>query len=399
MANLLVVTSYPDRNFVSIDSMFTYRMVDATRKYFDKVYVVSPVAWFPRMLGWMGRFSYRIANRVAKRDYKAENVEVFFARYATLGGPFMGDQVERHLLPRVRGVVKRERLRFDLVHTHMLRSAIIGHRLADEYGVPHVVTVHTNRESIVRLLHEDTPQITKALGASEKIVRVSPLDFDLVSSAAGGDDRIVHIPNGFDPAVIPDVPPEVLRRQLGLPLKRKIMLTVCHIMPGKDPMILIESLKSLRGKGHEPLPMLIFIGEDLMRGMVQERVREYGLGDDVKFLGVQPPEKVMSYMRASDIFVLFSRAEGNPTVMFEALGCGRPYIGSDVGGVPTVISDSGLGLIGPPNDLDTAVRLIEEGLAREWDEEYIMDFAKQYTWSNIARRTWEEVYEPLLERT
>ena len=115
-------------------------------------------------------------------------------------------------------------------------------------------------------------------------------------------------------------------------------------------------------------------------------------------LGQRTPQDVLRYMRASDAVVLYSHSEGNPTVMFEALGCGRPYVGSDVGGVNAVIVDDRLGLYGPPKDVGRLTELMERALRTRWDEGFILAHARQYTWDAIAARIHDEVFAPLLAR-
>ena len=77
-------------------------------------------------------------------------------------------------------------------------------------------------------------------------------------------------------------------------------------------------------------------------------------------------------MNACDLFVLPSLNEGNPTVMFEALGCGKPFVGTKVGGVPEVIASDDYGLLVEPADPEDLAEKILVALDREWDREAIL---------------------------
>jgi glycosyltransferase involved in cell wall biosynthesis len=158
-------------------------------------------------------------------------------------------------------------------------------------------------------------------------------------------------------------------------------------------LILLESLSRIEADAR---PLLCMLGEDCSGGRIASRIAELGLEGDVDFLGQRSPEVVLQYMRASDAVVLYSHSEGNPTVMFEALGCGRPYIGSDVGGVNAVIVDERLGLYGPPKDPARLTELMQQAMHTEWDEDFIRDHAQRYTWEKIASRIHDEVFAPLL---
>ena len=71
--------------------------------------------------------------------------------------------------------------------------------------------------------------------------------------------------------------------------------------------------------------------------------------------------------------------EGNPTVMFECLGCGKPFIGTKVGGIPEIIVSDDYGLLCEPANSEDLAEKILIALDKEWDEEKIRNYAKQFT--------------------
>ena len=79
-------------------------------------------------------------------------------------------------------------------------------------------------------------------------------------------------------------------------------------------------------------------------------------------------------------------SEGNPTVMFEALGVGLPFVGTAVGGVPEIITSEDYGLLCPPADPECLAEKILIALEKEWDREKIRKYAEQFTWEEIAKR-------------
>ena len=90
-------------------------------------------------------------------------------------------------------------------------------------------------------------------------------------------------------------------------------------------------------------------------------------------------------MNASDLFVLPSLNEGNPTVMFEALGCGKPFVGSKVGGVPEVITSEEYGLlVEPGNSTDLAEKILQ-AFEEEWNRESILGIAAIFVEEYWAR--------------
>ncbi len=99
-----------------------------------------------------------------------------------------------------------------------------------------------------------------------------------------------------------------------------------------------------------------------------------------------PDEILPLWMNACDIFVLPSLSEGNPTVMFEALGFGKPFVGTKVGGVPEVITSKDYGLLVEPGNSQDLAEKIEVALNKNWDREKIANYAEQYRWENIAEQ-------------
>jgi glycosyltransferase involved in cell wall biosynthesis len=392
MARLLVVSRYSDEHFESAEYTFVHHQVNALQRYFDEIHVVAPIPWFPQWMRPLGRFWEKLRLRMLCQDYSYGKVQVHFAGFPPWVGRIPGSDRARGLYPSILRTLREHRLEFDLVHSHMTEQfGWHGARIAKAYGVPSVLTVHENHEGIMRAIRLGVWDAMAALRETDALIRVTPTDIDEIREGSGTDRPIHYIPNGFDATQVPTRPQADERADLGLPPDRRIFVSVARWVERKDPWILLEALSRI-----EERPLLLMLGEDVTEGGIARRVRELGLEDDVRQLGQRPPESVLQYMRASDAVVLYSHSEGNPTVMFEALGCGRPYIGSDVGGVRAVLVDERLGLCGPPRDVDSLVQLMRRALATEWDEAFIREHARQYSWENIAARIYHEVYAPLL---
>ena len=93
--------------------------------------------------------------------------------------------------------------------------------------------------------------------------------------------------------------------------------------------------------------------------------------------------------------MLPSLSEGNPTVMFEALGCGKAFIGTDVGGIPEIIINSNYGFIAPRKNSKALSIKIIEGLNKRWDKKKILEYSKKFTWGSISENIVEN-YQDLI---
>ena len=135
---------------------------------------------------------------------------------------------------------------------------------------------------------------------------------------------------------------------------------------------------------HKKDVIFIIIGDGPLRPDLERQIHSLGLEDYVKLVGGKPHGDIPFWMNACDLFVLSSLNEGNPTVMFEALGCGKPFVGTKVGGVPGIITSDEYGQLVEPADPEDLAEKILMALDLRWNYQKIFRYASQYTWENIT---------------
>lgn len=181
---------------------------------------------------------------------------------------------------------------------------------------------------------------------------------------------------------------EEARMRLGL--NGKIMLTVARLTPWKGVDRIIEVLPEIRRQIKEANFVVVGDGPEL--GSLQTLAREFGVKGYVNFVGRVPHEEVPYYLRAADVFVLYSGYEGLPHIVLEAMATGIPVILSDKGGNPEVIEDGVNGLlvpIGNQEKLREAILRIlqDEALARRFVEESRERVKQSFRWDVLVNRT------------
>ena len=112
----------------------------------------------------------------------------------------------------------------------------------------------------------------------------------------------------------------------------------------------------------------------------------YVPSEKVLLIGSKKHEEIPIWMNTSDIFILPSLQEGFPTVIPEAMACGKPVVATKVGGVPEAIYSDELGILVPPKDSESLSWAILEVLDRKWDPNIILEHAKKYSWSELAKQ-------------
>jgi glycosyltransferase involved in cell wall biosynthesis len=143
--------------------------------------------------------------------------------------------------------------------------------------------------------------------------------------------------------------------------------------------------------------ILYIVGKGSLRRALQSLIDKCDLQEMVILAGGNKPvEEITLWMNSCDFFVLSSLSEGNPTVMFEALGCGKPFIGTKVGGIPDIVVDENLGILVDPGDSNSLAKALLKAIDRDWNAEYISNYADQFTWYKIAEKV-ANLYRDVLE--
>lgn len=115
-----------------------------------------------------------------------------------------------------------------------------------------------------------------------------------------------------------------LRGRLELPEDRVLCVFVGRLTPQKDPDLLLEAW----AMGRWPDTHLILVGDGPLRNRLEARAASGSLAGHITFVGARTD--VAEYLRAADLLVLPSRAEGMSNALLEAMACGIPVVASDL---------------------------------------------------------------------
>lgn len=93
---------------------------------------------------------------------------------------------------------------------------------------------------------------------------------------------------------------------------------------------------------------LILVGRGSERDRLEERARALQVSDRVQFTG--PLDEPAEILRAADLFVLPSVAEGMSNSLLEAMATGLPCLATDIGGNSDLLGQGSAGLLVPKDD-------------------------------------------------
>lgn len=231
-----------------------------------------------------------------------------------------------------------ERYGADVVHAHF---AAAGAQYAMAVhcwtGIPFTVTTHHGD-----IFVSPPDNYSDIARVSESIVCISEHNRNYLKSHFAlppGKLTLVHC--GVDPTIYS---PQCSDRRPRNGVLR--ILCVARLAPVKGHHYLFQALSALKNDGVEW--ELVLAGDGPERKSLESEAAELGIVSQVRFLGFQTQEQVLSLQRASDLFVLPSLSEGIPVSLMEAMACGIPVIATSVRGVPELVINKHTGLLVPP---------------------------------------------------
>lgn len=173
---------------------------------------------------------------------------------------------------------------------------------------------------------------------------------------------------------------EQARENIGLNARSFVFGTVGRLVPTKGNSYLIEAF--IKVKKQISSAEMIFIGDGRLRNELQQQAVNSSYTDSIHFLGNR--DNVPKLLKAMDVFVLSSIAEGMPRSLLEAMAAGVSCVATDVGGVREIIVGEEFGLVVPSKD--------PQALAKAMTAFAQMDKSKRDNMAERARQRVENTY-------
>lgn len=203
------------------------------------------------------------------------------------------------------------------------------------------------------------------------------------SFLGGADIRIIH--NGIDTEVFKPRPYGYLKERLKIRDEKIVLAVAPNLMNKyKGGGHVVHLAESMRGENVK----FILIGVNDTSANFPENVIALGRTED--------QQELAEYYSMADVFVICSEMENFPTTCIEAVCCGTPVAGFDVGGTAET-APAPLGRFCKYGDIDALRENVRAFIAAPPDPEGFDLLRRQYA-CIVMLKNYDKIYREILDR-
>ncbi len=295
-------------------------------------------------------------------------------------------------------------LHYQLIHAHFFMSALVASHIKKRFGIPYTVTFHAL--GLVRQIHQKEmdkfPQSRISIERgivqdADQLIAECPQDKeDLIQHYGADETKITIIPCGFSSQEFYPIEKEEARKILNLPQHEKILLQLGRMVPRKGVDNVIKAIGKMK-RSIQSVHLIIVGGDaDVPDPKLTPEIarlllvaKEANVNSRVTFTGRKTRDVLKYYYAAADLFITTPWYEPFGITPLEAMACGTPVIGANVGGIKYSVADGKTGFLVPPNNPEALAEKIEQALSCAQTLSYmgkacIQRVNKLFTWKQVA---------------
>ncbi|MEN2438977.1 N-acetyl-alpha-D-glucosaminyl L-malate synthase BshA [Bacillus sp. JR_21] len=301
------------------------------------------------------------------------------------------------LASKIAEVAERENL--DIIHAH--------------YALPHAVCAYLAKQ----MLKRNIGIVTTLHGTDITVLGYDPSLKDLIRFAIESSDRVTAVSSALAAETYDLIKPEkkietiynfidervylkkntaAIKEKHGILPDEKVVIHVSNFRKVKRVQDVIRVFRNIAGKTKAKL---LLVGDGPEKSTACELIRKYGLEDQVLMLGNQ--DRVEELYSITDLKLLLSEKESFGLVLLEAMACGVPCIGTNIGGIPEVIKNNVSGFLVDVGDVAAATAramsiLEDEQLSNRFTKAAIEMLENEFSSQKIVSQ-YEQIYADLAE--
>lgn len=301
--------------------------------------------------------------------------------------------------------MRQRRRGYEIAHANFWMSGLVAAEVKRALGLPFVITFHALGR-VRRACQQGADQFPderfaiedRIVAEADHVIAECPQEEeDLIRHYNADPARITVVPGGFDPAELWPISKALARATLGLPPDEPVILQLGRMVPRKGVDNVIRAFSRLVHR-HGIAARLLVVGGETREpdpvatpeiGRLMGIAKDEGVEDRVIFVGQRGREVLKYYYSAAEVFVTTPWYEPFGITPVEAMACGTPVIGSNVGGIKFTVRDGESGYLVPPDDPGALAERIahlqrQPRLANVLRKQAIRRAHDLFTWKRVA---------------
>ena len=302
--------------------------------------------------------------------------------------------------------IQTNNLKYDLIHANFFMSGLVASQIKKRLKIPYVITFHALGK--IRMNHQKDSDAFPAsrldieqliVHDADQIIAECPQDEqDLIDYYGADPNRITIIPCGFSANEFFPDSRQKARKVLNLAKKDIVLLQLGRIVPRKGIDNVIRAIGHLRDISN--IKLLIVGGAqdvpDFDNDPEFKRLRQIAADENVLesviFAGRKNRDELKYYYQAANFFISTPWYEPFGITPLEAMACGIPVIGSNVGGIKYSVQHEHTGFLVPPHNPEALAAAVRKGISdpvfyKNLCRNSVNRVNKMFTWECVAQQT------------
>ena len=275
--------------------------------------------------------------------------EVEVMHYPLFDAPFYS----LALASKIAEVAYYEKL--DVVHAHyaiphalsaILALQILENKCAESKCFKLATTLHGTDITVVGADRGMQDVVRLAINKSDGVTAVSRYLKDETVRMFDPKKEITVIPNFVDTSIFFRSPKQDICEQLNI-RDEKIIIHISNFRPVKCIGDIVRIFYAVSQRTNA---MLLLVGDGPERSEAEILVRQFGIGERVRFLGKLLD--IVPLLSIADLMLMPSNAESFGLAALESMACGVPVVATMAGGFPEFIVSGEHGYLLAPGDVE-----------------------------------------------
>ncbi|CDQ39826.1 MULTISPECIES: N-acetyl-alpha-D-glucosaminyl L-malate synthase BshA [Virgibacillus] len=300
------------------------------------------------------------------------------------------------LAAKMAEVINREKL--DILHVHYAMphaiSALLARDIAD-HEVKIVTTLHGTDITVLAIDDIFKNMIKHGIEQSDAVTAVSEHLAEHTSNLLDVNRNIHVIYNFVNEQVYYPKSMPAIKQEYGIHPDEKVIVHISNFRKVKRLKDVIRTFYEIHKQVQSKL---LLIGDGPEYSSAFQYVKQLGIEDRVLFLGKQ--KNINDLLSISDLKLLMSEKESFGLVLLEAMACGVPCIGTNIGGIPEVIEHGKTGYIVELGETDQAANYAIDLLSNQKKlhafSEHAIKHANNHFHSEKIVAQYEKLYNDIL---